>query len=408
MDKQNIVPDTIANLDQVKQKNSANIYKVIEQYKPISRVEIAKVSSLAPASVTKITRQLMESGLITEVELQVSTGGRRAISLAPNSDNINIIAIKLGQNLLSIAHYNLSGEKGLNKQITIPKKESCQMLTDFLIGEIAKFITQPTLINEKISAISLTISGLVNPKQGVVISTPTYPFDHFPLANEIEKAFNIPTFIGNHTRCRALAENYFGATKHCQDSILISVHHGVGSGVIIDNKVLLGKNCNIGEIGHIQANPLGKACYCGNIGCLETEVSDTAILNKVKEAISAGKKSVIDSDNLDINAIYLAAANGDQLCQSITEQAANYLGKSIAILVNLLNPEKIILAGKIITAGDIFFDTVKACIKSQTLPDFNNKLEVIGSELSSDITIAAFALIKQAIYEGNLLQRIKV
>jgi uncharacterized protein YccT (UPF0319 family)/DNA-binding MarR family transcriptional regulator len=142
---------TIVNLDQVKQLNSATIYKVIEQYAPISRVKIAKVSYLAPASVTKITRQLMENGLISEVDLQASTGGRRAISLAPNAHNINVIALKLGQSLLSIAHYKLSGEKLLSKQINVPAANDSATLIDFFISEIAKFMTQPALVNEKIS-----------------------------------------------------------------------------------------------------------------------------------------------------------------------------------------------------------------------------------------------------------------
>jgi len=401
-------PNTIVNLDQVKQLNSATIYKVIEQHAPISRVKIAKVSSLAPASVTKITRQLMENGLISEVDLQVSTGGRRAISLAPNAHNINVIAIKLGQSLLSIAHYKLSGEKLLSKQISVPVVTESTSLIEFFISEIAKFITQPDLINEKISAISMTISGLVNPKTGTVIYHSTSPLNNTPLVKEIQQAFNIPTFIGNHTRCLALAEHYFGATRQCQDSILVSVHHGVGSGVIMEGKVLLGKSCNIGELGHIQINPLGKQCHCGNIGCLETEVSDNAIFDKVKAAIAAGSPTSLSTSNFTIDDIYLAAANKDPLCQAIVKQAATYLGKSIAILVNLLSPEKIVITGKIVLSGDLIFDTIKQCTDTQTLPDFHHQLSVIPTELTPDLTLAAFALIKQAIYEGDLLQRIKV
>ncbi|MGJ8581661.1 MAG: ROK family protein [Psychromonas sp.] len=399
---------TIVNLDQVKQLNSATIYKVIEQYAPISRVKIAKVSYLAPASVTKITRQLMENGLISEVDLQASTGGRRAISLAPNAHNINVIALKLGQSLLSIAHYKLSGEKLLSKQINVPAANDSATLIDFFISEIAKFMTQPALINEKISAISMTISGLVNPKTGTVIYHSTSPLQNTPLVKEIQQAFNIPTFIGNHTRCLALAEYYFGATQDTQDSILVSVHHGVGSGVIMEGKVLLGKSCNVGEIGHIQINPLGKQCHCGNIGCLETEVSDSVIYEKVTAAIASGSPSSLGALDFTIDDIYLAAANKDPLCLAIVQQAATYLGKSIAILVNLLNPEKIVITGKIVLSGNLIFNTIKQCTDTQTLPDFHHQLSVIPTDLKPDLTLAAFALTKQAIYEGDLLQRIKI
>lgn len=403
-----MAPTLIANIDHIKQVNSATIYKVIEQHAPISRVEIAKVSKLAPASVTKITRQLIESGLISETERQESTGGRRAISLAPNSNSINIIAIKLGQKLLSISHYNLSGKNLLNKQTLIPSTKSSEQLIDLLISEIAKFITQPQLINQKISAIAITLSGLVDPTNGIVLYTPTYPLTNYPLVECLQTAFNIPTFIGNHTRSLALAENYFGATRDCLDSVLISIHHGVGSGIIIDNKVLLGKSCNIGEIGHIQSNPAGKRCHCGNLGCLETEVSDHVIFEKVKSSIQAGIPCRLDIKTMTIDNIYQAAATYDPLCQSIIEEAATYLGKNIAILVNLLSPEKIVITGKITQAGKVLFSAIEKCISQQTLVDFRQKLVIIPAELEPNSTIAAFSLIKNAMYEGDLLQKIKI
>lgn len=405
---QDIAPNAIASIDNIKQINSASIYKVIEKYAPISRVEIAKVSKLAPASVTKITRQLMDSGLILEVERQASTGGRRAISLAPNAQNINVIAIKIGRKILSISHYNLCAKNQLNKKIVIPQIQQCELLMDFILAEIAKFITQPSLINEKISAISMTLSGLIDPQEGRVIYSPTYPFKNFPLVDYIENAFNIPTFIGNHTRCLAIAEHYFGSTVKCADSILISIHHGVGAGVIINNKELLGKSCNIGEIGHLQTNPSGHLCHCGNIGCLETEISDGVILEKVKMAIEAGHPSMLNPETMNIEDIYLPAAQEDTLCARITKEAATHLGKSIAILVNLLNPEKIVIAGKIIQAEYLLFSTIEQCIVQQTLPNFRKKLVIAPAELKPNSTIAAFALIKQAIYEGDLLQKINL
>ncbi len=397
----------IAKIDHIKQANYATIYKVIEKHAPISRVEIAKVSKLAPASVTKITRQLLENGIITETARQASTGGRCAISLAPNSSSINVLAIKIGRKLLSISRYNLSGEELSNKQINI-ELENGEQLIERLTAEIAVAVEEGKPLGEKISAISITLAGLINPKLGRIVYTSRYSFNNFPLVEILEQRFNIPTFIGNHTRCLALAEHYFGASKDCLDSILISIHHGVGSGIIIQGKWLLGENCNIGEIGHIQANPAGKQCHCGNFGCLETEVSDNVIVEKVKNAINYGGLTTITQETLTIENIYQAAANNDPLCQKIVEDAATYLGKTVAILINLLNPEKIIIAGKITESGNTLFSTIQQCIAHQTLPEFQNKLTILPTELKPNSTIAAFALIKQAIYEGDLLQKIRI
>ncbi|MFT4837004.1 MAG: N-acetylglucosamine repressor [Psychromonas sp.] len=395
----------IANVDHIKQLNSATIYKVIEKNAPISRVKIANVSKLAPASVSKITRQLLQQGIICETARQASTGGRCAISLAPNTDNIHVLAIKIGQKTLSLSGYNLAAEKLTTKKIKI-KAEDEQQLLAFLISAIDSFIKKQQKNTSKISAIAISLSGLINPKKGAVLYSPYHPLVNFPLADKIEQHFQRPTFIGNHTRSLALAEHYFGASKECLDSILISIHHGVGSGIIIEGKALLGENFNIGEIGHIQANPAGRQCHCGNFGCLETEVSDGVIVEKVAMAIKQGSFTRLSLDSLNIEKIYQAAEDNDPLCQKIVEDAATYLGKAIAILINLLNPQKIIIAGKIIRAKTSLLSTIEQCIAHQVLPNFQHKVQIETSLLEPDTTLAAFALIKQAIYDGDLLQRI--
>ena len=397
----------IANIDSIKQVNYATIYKVIEKHAPISRVEIAKISKLAPASVTKITRQLLQNNIITETAIQRSTGGRPAISLAPNASLIHVLAIKIGRKQLSIGCYNLSGEQLSNKQVNIESEDGEQLIKQ-VTSEIARVISEGKPLAEKISAISITLAGLINPKQGKIVYSSCYSLNNFPLVDSIEQKFNIPTFIGNHTRGLALAEHYFGASQDCLDSILISIHHGVGSGIIIQGKTLLGENYNIGEIGHIQINPAGKKCHCGNFGCLETEVSDNVIVEKVQNALNYGGLTSITPETLTIENIYQAAANNDPLCQKIVEDAATYLGKTIAILVNILNLKKVIIAGKITESKNSLFSTIQQCVAHQTLPEFQNKLTIVPTELQPNSTIAAFALIKQAIYEGDLLQKIHI
>ena len=397
----------VANIDLIKQVNCAIIYKVIEQNAPISRVKIAKVSKLAPASVTKITRYLLENGIISETERQASTGGRCAISLAPNSARIYVIAIKIGPKLLSLSSYNLTGKKSVDKRINIENKTGSQLI-ELLHNETQTLIDDEHKQGNQISAISVTISGLVDPREGRIIYTALNKLNNVALVALLEEAFNIPTFIGNQTRALALAEHYFGATQKNQDSILISIHHGVGSGIVVQGKVLLGANCNIGEIGHIQVNPTGNKCHCGNFGCLETEVSDTVILKKVQQAIKNGAASPFDTETLTIESIYQAAATGDPLCEEIVAKAASYLGKTIAILINMLNPEKIVITGKITATQNTLFNAIQQCIVHQSLPEFQNRVVISTSELHTDNTIGAFALVKQAIYEGSLLQKMRI
>ncbi|WP_094752495.1 ROK family protein [Psychromonas sp. CD1] len=396
----------IANIEHIKNLNSATIYKIIEKNAPISRVTISKISQLAPASVTKITRQLLEKKLITETARQASTGGRCAISLAPNSSAFNMLCIKIGQKKLLLTCYDLAGHKNQQTQIDISQKSGDKLL-QILLNSINVCIEHQQQHHKKISAISITLSGLIDPKNGHIIYTPNNKLDDLPLVKILEEKFQIPSFIGNHTRSLALAEYYFGASKNSEDSILISINNGVGSGIIIQGKLLLGKNYNIGEIGHIQVNPAGNKCHCGHFGCLETEVSDPIILNKVKQAILQGGLSSLNLKDLNIERVYQAAANNDPLCQKIVADATIYLGKIISILINMLNPEKVIISGKIIRADKTLFRILKQCIEHQTLPNFQRAVLIEPTQLQDNPTLPAFSLIKQAIYEGDLLQKIK-
>jgi N-acetylglucosamine repressor len=401
------VDSIIANVDQIKQINSASIYKVIETHAPISRVKISQVSKLAPASVTKITRQLLVNGIISETERQASTGGRCAISLELNTEKVNVIAMRISRKHLTVSRYNLAGEISSNVKLLI-ENISVDALIALIFKEIKKIITLVESKGGKISAIAITLSGLIDPERGIVSYSPYHPFKDFALSAVISDQFAIPTFIGNHLRSLALAEHYFGAAQDCKDSILIGIHDGVGSGILVDSQLLKCKNSHVGEIGHIQVNPAGTQCHCGNYGCLETEINDRVLVQKVVDAVKGGAHSSVNVDTLTPDALFLAAKNNDPVCQKIVSDAANYLGKTISSLINILNPEKIIITGKICKAENVLFSTIQTCVKNETLPVFQSDVSIHAAELDPKTNLAAFSLVKREIYEGDLLLKLKV
>ncbi|MDG2682663.1 ROK family protein, partial [Vibrio parahaemolyticus] len=170
----------------------------------------------------------------------------------------------------------------------------------------------------------------------------------------IYKATGLPVFIANDTRAWALAEKLFGHSQENDNSVLISIHHGLGAGIILDGRVLQGRHGNIGELGHIQIDPNGKRCHCGNIGCLETVASSQAIREEVVRRISEGEASILaDQEEMSIESICEAAANGDPLAVDVIEKLGRYLGSAIAIVINLFNPEKILIGGVINQAKEV-------------------------------------------------------
>ncbi len=219
---------------------------------------------------------------------------------------------------------------------------------------------------DRVTSIAITLPGLVNSEQGVVLQMPHYNVENLALGPEIYKATGLPVFIANDTRAWALAEKLFGHSQENDNSVLISIHHGLGAGIILDGRVLQGRHGNIGELGHIQIDPNGKRCHCGNIGCLETVASSQAIREEVVRRISEGEGSILaDQEEMSIESICEAAANGDPLAVDVIEKLGRYLGSAIAIVINLFNPEKILIGGVINQAKRCFIQPFAVVLKNK-------------------------------------------
>nr|WP_314267357.1 ROK family protein [uncultured Moellerella sp.] len=393
----------IGNIDLVKQLNGAVVYGLIDQQGPISRIQIAEQSQLAPASVTKITRQLLERGLIKEVDQQASTGGRRAISIVSEYRNFHTIGVRLGRYDATIALYDLSG-KALVEQ-HYPIIESAQQeVENKLIAAIEEFKTNQQRRIKELIAISVILPGLVNPDTGIVHYMPHIRVDNWHLVDNLKAYFNITCYVGHDIRSLALAENYFGATRDCADSLLVRIHRGTGAGVIINNEILLNQRGNLGEIGHIQIDPIGERCHCGNFGCLETIAANSAIENRARQRIEQGFPTLLTLDDCSIKAICQAANKHDPLATEIIQNVGKQLGKAIAITINLFNPQKVVIAGEITEAEKILLPAIQSCINTQTLKEFREDLPIVTSQLVHNSAIGAFALTKRAMLNGELLQ----
>lgn len=395
----------IGNIELVKQINGSVVYRLIDRQGPISRIQIAETSQLAPASVTKITRQLLLRGLIREVEQQASTGGRRAISIVTDNHGFQAVAIRLGRCNATIALYDLGGKLLVAETVPVPETNQDD-LEKTLIKTIARFLKNHQSRIIELVAIAVSLPGLIDPEKGIVSYMPHLKVENWKLLEVIKENFNTTTFIGHDVRSLALAEHYFGATKDCDDSFLVRIHRGTAAGIIINGQVFLGKNRNVGEIGHIQVDPLGERCHCGNFGCLENIVSNLGIEKHARCLLEQGYPSTLTADNCSIAEICKAANDGDQLSIEIIGNAGRYLGKAIAIAINLLNPQKIVITGEITAAQDILLPAIQHCINTQALKNFREHIPLVASTLDHTSAIGAFALVKRSMLNGVLLQQL--
>ncbi|MCW9715187.1 ROK family transcriptional regulator [Avibacterium sp. 21-594] len=398
----------IANVDFVKQMNSAVVYKLIDQQGPISRIQISELSQLAPASVTKITRNLLARGLIKEVEQQESTGGRRATSIIAEYKAFRAILIRLGQEHITFAIMDLSTNLLKKTVIDLPEMNSAAEIEAFLCTHLKQFIEANQHRRSEFIAIGVTVSGFVDSKTNAIEHLSYLKLDEpWLLAQKITQEFQLMTFIGHDVRSLALAEHYFGVTKDCYDSLLLRIHRGVGAGIVINHEVFLGYKNNVGEIGHIQVDPLGKRCLCGNVGCLETVVSNAAIEEKMQRLLEDGYQSKwISLESHDIEAICKAVNKQDTVAVELIEHVGIQIGRVLAMSVNMFNPEKIVISGEITQAKDVLFSAIRRTLDNLALPAFVKNTPLVVSELHNEDVIGAFALIKQALLDGRLLQHL--
>ncbi|WP_439259719.1 ROK family protein [Lonepinella sp. BR2930] len=400
----------IVNVDLVKQMNSAAVYKLIDQQAPISRIQISELSQLAPASVTKITRALLARGLIKEVEQQESTGGRRAISIVAEQKAFRTLLIHLGREEIVLAMMDLSAKLLKYQHFDLPNVRNLTQLEDFLFEQLDKFIADNANKSSELIAIGITVAGFVNGKNNLIENLPhfelTEPWD---LVQRLEQRFNLPSYIGQDVRSLALAEHYFGVTKDCYDSLLLRIHRGVGAGIVINHEVFQGYRNNVGEIGHIQVDPLGKRCLCGNVGCLETVVSNDAIENKMQQMLEDGYQSKwLSLESHDIEAICKASNKHDAVATELIEHVGVQIGRVLAMSVNMFNPEKIVISGEITQAKNTLFAAIHKTLESHALPAFVKNTPLVVSELHNEDVIGAFALVKRALLDGSLLQHLLV
>ncbi|MDN3610491.1 ROK family protein [Vibrio ostreicida] len=395
------------HIDHIKQVNAGRVYKLIDQKGPISRIDLSKESGLAPASITKITRELIAAHLIHETTVQEATSrGRPAIGLQVNNQGWQFLSMRLGRGYLTIALHELGGDVLIDTKIDMHEIDQEDVVAR-LLHEIDEFFQTYAQQLDRVTSIALTLPGLVNSEKGLVLQMPHYNVENLSLGPEIYRATGLPVFIANDTRAWALAEKLFGHSQDNDNSVLISIHHGLGAGIILDGRLLQGRHGNIGELGHIQIDPQGKRCHCGNRGCLETVASSQAIREEVAKRLSRGEPSLLAEINeVSIEDICEAAANGDPLAVDVVETLGGYLGAAIAIVINLFNPEKILIGGAINQAKSVLYPAIRTCIQQQSMPVYHQDLEVVESRFYKQATMPGAALIKQALYDGLLLMKV--
>ncbi|MDE0483316.1 MAG: ROK family protein [Candidatus Poribacteria bacterium] len=270
-----------------------------------------------------------------------------------------------------------------------------------LFEMVYETITQAELEQEAISAMGVSCGGPLDTKTGVVYSPPNLPgWDAFPLKTQLESEFKIPTIIENDANASALAEYRFGGGRGYEAILYMTMSTGIGGGIVIDGKIYHGANDSAGEVGHQILLPDGPLCGCGKRGCLEALCSGPAIARRAKEAVRKESNTVILTladghiDTIKSEHVLAAARQDDLLALKLIDETAYYMGWGIANLVNILNPDIVLLGTIAIAAGDLLLEPIRKTVTNLAMARPAEAVEIMPAQLGKSLgDLAAIALV---------------
>ena len=369
------------HIDQIKQTNAGAVYRLIDQLGPVSRIDLSRLAQLAPASITKIVREMLEAHLVQELEIkEAGSRGRPAVGLVVETEAWHYLSIRISRGEIFLALRDLSSKLVVEDCLEMALVSETPLL-ERVITQVDQFFIRHQQKLERLTSIAITLPGIIDTENGIVHRMPFYDdVKEMPLGEALENHTGVPVYIQHDISAWTMAEALFGASRGARDVIQ----------VVIDHKV----------------DPYGKRCYCGNHGCLETIASVDSVLELAQVRLKQSMSSSLHGQPLTVDALCLAAMQGDLLAKDIISGVGTHVGRILAIMVNLFNPQKILIGSPLSKAADILFPTIADSIRQQALPAYSQHIVVESTQFTNQGTMAGAALVKDAMYNGSLLIRL--
>jgi glucokinase-like ROK family protein len=358
----------------------------------LSRVQLAEITRLSNTTITNLISELIQQGLVAEEidnlcmseEPRPVGRPRTAIRLEPNARYV--VGIHIGVGVVRVAVTNLRDEILENRVHLFDTQTPVDEVLNEIAGCANSVIASSQVDRSKILGVGVGASGRVDFQTGINILAPNLNWHNVPLKETLQEALGLPVVVDNNVRCMAIGETYFGAGQGVDSLAFVYGRKGVGAGLTYRGQVFRGSATGAGEIGHtVLLLQGGEKCQCGNSGCLETLVSEEVIIrlaNHIAQGNPSGILAKMCQEHPDIpviETIFNAAKSGDkQVCQML-EKRAYYLGLALANLVNLFNPELIILGGIFSQGQDLFLEPTIQTVREMAFGRLGESVRIQGT-----------------------------
>jgi len=341
------------------------VFSTIRKAERIARVDLARETGISPATVTSITAELIRQGLIEETGPSQDGDlrrGRPRVDLKVRGAARIVAGMKLSHASITVALIDFEGALlGESKLELARSRHRTEDLVPLFREALGMALSPAGLSLDDLAGVGIGVAGTVDAQRGVIYWSPTLSERNAPLRNIVETDLAVPVFIDNDANLVAMAEMYFGHGRGASDFIVLTIESGVGMGIVINNEIYRGARGCGAEFGHTKVQLDGALCRCGQRGCLEAYVADYALL---REAATTTDFADRQTEQEKLQALVDAARAGDGPARSIFERAGRMFAMGLANIVNIFDPELIILSGERMRFDYLYGDDVLESIRN--------------------------------------------
>jgi len=313
-----------------------------------------------------------------------------------------ILGVDLGGTKILTAVINSQGKMLSRDHSITPAQKGYKAVIQSILESAHRALEQANVAISELTAVGVGAPGLSNPETGILFTSPNLPgWRNVPLKDIMQERLGKKTFVINDANAAALGEFYFGAARGVRNFIYITLSTGIGGGIITDGKIYSGASGAAGEVGHMTINDEGPLCNCGNRGCWETLASGTALAREARHRIKEGVRTSIleyaegDMEKVTAQVIHSAAEQGDSLAKELIARTGYYVGVGLANLINIFNPELIVIGGGLSNIGDMLLEPAFKVAGERAYEEAFQAVRFASAELgrnSGVLGAAAFAL----------------
>jgi len=392
--------------------NKSNVMRTIILEGPISRAALAKRVGLSLPSVMTITENLINRGLVRAVGKGKSSGGKppELLSVVPESEYY--MGVDIGRGTIRLVLMNLAQKVVYGTMVETGEVQPVEAFVDRLCERIQSSLLESGVALDRLAGVGVAMPGLIERDTGHILFSPDFGWSDIPLQSWLQSRLSYPVLVENANRALALAESGWrgdGGESGTHTVLCVNIGHGIGAALMQNNQLYYGSSGTSGELGHITVCKDGPLCACGNSGCLEAVASGRAIAQQARNLISSGVKTRIlelaggNIERVEAKTVFAAAREQDVAALDLVRRAGEYIGIGIASYINLLDPEKIVLAGGM-SNESLLIEQIQKVVKIRRMRFAGRRVKLRVSNLGEYGTAigAAAIQLKTLLRQGGL------